>query len=160
MKQSLNILTGALIIALGLAGCSSDPSKQDIGTVAGGLAGGLIGSQFGSGSGQILAIGAGALAGAFLGGAIGKNMDDTDKLKMNKTLETAPLGKPAYWQNDKTGNTYTVTPTKDLNPKKHHNEYCREYTTTAVIAGKTQNMYGTACRQPDGSWKTVSQKND
>jgi surface antigen len=29
---------------------------------------------------------------------------------------------------------------------------CREYTIDAVIGGKREKVYGTACRQPDGSW--------
>ena len=33
---------------------------------------------------------------------------------------------------------------------------CREYTIDAIIGGKTEQIYGTACRQSDGSWKTVS----
>ncbi|HEX2859408.1 MAG TPA: hypothetical protein VHP58_04335 [Alphaproteobacteria bacterium] len=32
-------------------------------------------------------------------------------------------------------------------------DYCREYTQTFTIAGKTQKGYGTACLQPDGSWQ-------
>lgn len=32
-------------------------------------------------------------------------------------------------------------------------QYCREYTQTMTIAGKTQKGFGTACLQPDGSWK-------
>ena len=27
-----------------------------------------------------------------------------------------------------------------------------EYTQTVTIDGKTRQAYGTACRQPDGSW--------
>ena len=34
-------------------------------------------------------------------------------------------------------------------------EYCREYTSQAVIDGKPQDMVGTACQQPDGRWKLV-----
>ena len=30
---------------------------------------------------------------------------------------------------------------------------CREYTATARIAGRDQQIYGRACRQPDGAWK-------
>jgi surface antigen len=30
--------------------------------------------------------------------------------------------------------------------------YCREYQSQAVIAGQWQQIYGTACRNPDGSW--------
>jgi hypothetical protein len=36
--------------------------------------------------------------------------------------------------------------------------YCREFQTQTVVAGQVQPSYGTACQQPDGSWKIVSQK--
>ncbi len=89
-----------LLTAANLAGCAN-MSKQDVGTVSGGILGGLVGSQFGKGSGQLVAVGAGALAGAYLGGAIGKNMDETDRLKMSQALESNPVGQPAYWQTKK-----------------------------------------------------------
>jgi surface antigen len=31
--------------------------------------------------------------------------------------------------------------------------YCREFQNDVTIDGKKENAYGTACRQPDGSWK-------
>lgn len=34
-------------------------------------------------------------------------------------------------------------------------DYCREYHSTQTINGQPQNMVGTACRQPDGSWRIV-----
>jgi len=30
---------------------------------------------------------------------------------------------------------------------------CREFERTVEIGGKPQKAYGTACRQPDGSWR-------
>lgn len=33
---------------------------------------------------------------------------------------------------------------------------CREFQETVMIGGKPQKAYGTACRQPDGTWKRVS----
>ncbi len=36
------------------------------------------------------------------------------------------------------------------------NPYCREYQRTVNVGGRTQQSYGTACRQPDGAWKIVS----
>jgi hypothetical protein len=33
---------------------------------------------------------------------------------------------------------------------------CREYTSMTTIAGQPQNMVGTACRQPDGTWRIVN----
>jgi surface antigen len=134
-----------------LAACSS---RQDVGTLTGALAGGLLGSTVGGGSGKFLAVAAGTLAGAYFGGYIGKSMDDTDKAKANHALESNPVGQPAYWQNTNTGASYQVTPTKNVTVKG--NNYCREYQTTANVAGKKQQVYGTACRQSDGSWKTIS----
>ncbi len=149
MKKLLSACT-LFVAAINLSGCAN-MSKQDVGTVSGGIIGGLVGSQFGKGGGQLLGVGVGALAGAYLGGAIGKNMDETDRLKMSQTLESNPVGQPAYWQNKKTGASYTVIPTKNVTVKG--NPYCREYRSTANIAGKQQQVYGTACRKPDGSWK-------
>ncbi|MFC3674095.1 hypothetical protein [Ferrovibrio xuzhouensis] len=35
--------------------------------------------------------------------------------------------------------------------------YCREYRSTSTVDSKPVPSYGKACRQPDGSWKIVSQ---
>lgn len=35
--------------------------------------------------------------------------------------------------------------------------YCREYQRIAVINGQQQQIYGTACMMPDGSWQIVSE---
>jgi hypothetical protein len=32
---------------------------------------------------------------------------------------------------------------------------CREYQTTTIIGGVPQQTYGTACLQPDGTWRIV-----
>lgn len=34
--------------------------------------------------------------------------------------------------------------------------YCREYSRTAVVDGAPVEIYGTACRQPDGSWRIMN----
>jgi surface antigen len=150
--KKISTLLIATFVGMSLTGCQN-MSNQDIGTVSGAAVGGLLGSQFGKGSGQLLAVGIGAVAGGLIGGTIGKNMDETDRLRMNQALEKNNAGQPAYWKNANTGNQYTVVPTKNVTV--NHNKYCREYRTTADIAGKQQQVYGTACRQPDGSWKVV-----
>lgn len=35
------------------------------------------------------------------------------------------------------------------------NRYCREYTRDAMVGGRRQQTYGTACLQPDGDWEIV-----
>jgi len=149
MKKPVMIMM-SLLASIGLTGCANT-TNQDMGTLAGGVAGGLLGSQFGSGSGQLVAIGVGTLAGAFIGNKLGQSMDESDKQKMTSTFENNQAGQPAYWQNRNTGASYTVTPTQDVTI--NGNQYCREYRSVAMIAGKRQQMYGTACRQPDGTWQ-------
>jgi surface antigen len=145
-------LTAAIISSvLVFGGCASEPTKQDAGMVIGGVLGGLLGSQVGHGDGTTAAIIVGTMMGAAIGGAVGKSMDDTDRLKASHALETVRTGVPSTWQNPDTGNTYTVTPTKTMETSSGP---CREYTIEAMIGGKPEQVYGTACRQPDGSWKT------
>lgn len=36
-------------------------------------------------------------------------------------------------------------------------DYCREYQRRVTIGGKVQDSYGTACLQPDGSWKIAGE---
>jgi len=140
------------LCSIALTGCQN-MSNADVGTMTGAVAGGLLGSTIGQGRGQVVAIAAGAAAGALVGNAIGKSMDAQDRMKMNNALESNTVGQPAYWNNKNTGARYKVTPVRNVSVD--NNKYCREYQTVATINGQQQKMYGTACRQPDGSWKVV-----
>ncbi len=147
------------VIGLGLTACQDTGTKQGIGGVLGGVGGAVAGAQFGSGKGQLAATAAGALLGALLGSEVGKSLDRADQAAMatttNRTLESAPTGQAASWRNPDSGNSGTVTPTRTYQ-RTGTGEYCREYTQTVRVGGKTEEAYGTACRQPDGTWKTTS----
>ena len=132
-----------------LAGCGP-VNNENVGSVAGGVAGGLLGSQFGGGSGRVAAAAGGALLGAFLGGKIGASMDRQDRMQMQMAMETAPTGRSVHWVNPDNGNQYTVRSTRTYYT---NSQPCREYVTHAMIGGKSQQVYGKACRQADGSWK-------
>lgn len=146
------LIVASLSLTFMLGGCAS-MNKEGVGTITGGVVGGLLGSQFGGGSGKVAAAGAGALLGAYLGGQIGKTMDKVDRLEMQRALETAPTGKAFAWSNPDTGYRYTVQPTRAY---YNAQQPCREYITKAMIGGKTQQIYGKACRQADGSWRVVN----
>ena len=79
--------------------------------------------------------------------------DLTDRRHMHHALESAQIGQPVIWNNAASGNRYTVVPTRAW--QNADASYCREYTTVGVIGGREQQLYGTACRQPDGSWETT-----
>jgi len=151
--KKVAVITAAAFMASVMAGCSSGPTQADIGTISGGIIGGLVGSQFGGGSGQVAAAAAGAVIGSYIGGKIGKSMDDVDRMKAQNAVARTPTGQSTSWTNPDNGNRYTVQPTKTY---YRNDQPCREYTTTAIIGGKKQEIYGTACRMADGSWKTVS----
>lgn len=151
------LLCGIVVAGLtvSLVGCDN-MNKQQVGTLTGAAVGGLVGSQFGRGTGQVVAAVGGTILGGFIGGAIGQSMDRQDRMEMQMALERNRTGQASSWRNPDQHARYTVRPTKTY--KRSSGQYCREYTTTAMIAGKQQQMYGTACRQPDGSWKNISSR--
>ncbi len=147
-----------LVVGLGsmvaLSGCANYGQKEQAGMVIGGALGGLLGSQVDRRHhGSTAAIIAGTLVGAAIGGSIGKTMDDVDRMRMAQTLETVRTGVSSSWRNPDTGNQYAVTPVRTYESSSGP---CREYTIDAIIGGRREKVYGTACRQPDGSWKTSS----
>lgn len=139
--------------ALTLSGCADYGQREQTGMVIGGALGGLLGSQAVNtrhDQWRTAAIIVGSLAGAAIGGSIGRSMDDVDRMKTGQTLEAVRTGVTSRWRNPDTGYQYSVTPTKTFETAAGP---CREYTINALIGGKQEVVYGTACRQADGSWK-------
>jgi surface antigen len=135
---------------IGLGRCNRDL----IGGLLGAAAGGLAGSQIGNGKGQLAATAAGVLLGFLVGNNIGRSMDEADQSCLTQSLEHAEDGQEIAWNNPDSGTRYQITPTKTV--QTADNRYCREYTSTATIDGKTETTYGHACRQPDGAWEIQS----
>ena len=132
-------------------------NKTEIGTVLGGVAGGILGNQIGGGSGRTVATIAGTLLGAGLGHSIGGSLDKTDMLYYDRTsqgaLERGQPGQAFPWKNPETGASGTVTPGTYY--QADSGRYCREFTQNITVGGQTERAFGTACRQPDGSWRIV-----
>ncbi len=139
-------------IGAGLTGCANQPTQEQTGMVVGGVLGGVLGSQVGRGHGSTAGTILGSIAGASIGGAIGRSMDDTDRMRTGMALENVRTGVPSTWRNPDTGNAYTVVPTRTYETAQGP---CREYTVDAVVAGRKDKVYGTACRQSDGSWRAT-----
>ncbi|MEQ8815186.1 MAG: glycine zipper 2TM domain-containing protein [Thalassobaculum sp.] len=107
-------------------------NKTLLAQILGGAGGAVAGAQFGQGSGKLAATAGGALLGVLLGTEVGGSLDAADAACAR----------------------YSVVPTRTYQAS---GTYCREYTTRARVGGRTQEAYGTACRQPDGSWRIVRQ---
>lgn len=157
MKKT--IMTLALISTVALGACTTmdgTGNKQLIGGGTGAVLGGLAGSQLGKGSGQLWATGAGVLLGALAGSEIGSSLDKADQTYAQQATQrayNAPVGETIRWNNPESGNYGTITPTRSGTTSS--GAACREYTQTIYVGGRQESGYGTACQQPDGSWKIV-----
>jgi len=143
-----------------LAGCNQygygPGPREGIGTVAGAVAGGVIGNQFGSGGGRVAATVAGAVVGGLIGGAIGRDLDERDRQLAYQAeyyaLENSRTGAAHEWRNPESGRYGYVTPGR---PYQSGGYDCRDYTHTIYIQGRPRTASGTACRQPDGTWRPI-----
>ena len=149
------------LLAFLVSGCAElgqtmvDNPKGSTGAALGAASGGLIAAAAGGNTAGIVG---GVLLGGLLGGAIGSALDQRDKQMAysthQATLESTRIGETGTWRNPDTGHYGSYTPTKTY--ESSSGQYCREYQEKVVIDGKTHSAYGTACRQPDGSWKIVN----
>jgi len=160
-------LIAGFIAAAMLTGCADTGSgpgqfganKTTAGGLLGAVGGGLAGAQFGSGSGQLAAVAAGTLLGALIGSEVGKSLDKADQqyaARAQQQAQTAPIGQTIVWSNPESGHSGTITPVRE-GRMASTGEYCREFQQNVQVGGRSQQAYGTACRQPDGSWRIVQQ---
>ena len=75
--------------------------------------------------------------------------DHTLVIYPDRSWERAPAEK-IYWIED---NNQVALPQQTS--QQSEERYCREYTADADVQGRTQQIYGTACMQPDGSWRII-----
>ena len=148
----------AVAIVLLLAGCAT--MQQGIENNPKAVLGSLLGAGAGAGiaalaGGNPAVIIGSALAGGLLGGYIGNRLDTRDKAMAAEAAQRAfdnnPTGQASVWNNPDSGHSGSVTPTKTY--QLATGQYCRMYTQTINIGNEPQQTYGTACRQPDGSWQ-------
>jgi surface antigen len=129
-------------------------NRKLLGATLGGTAGGLIASEVARGDGRTAAIVGGTLLGILIGGAVGDAMDGLDQNCVGQVLEHAPQDQTVAWRNPDNGASYDVTPVRTY--QEEGGRYCREYRSTAMVGGRERETWGTACRQPDGSWQIAN----
>lgn len=69
-------------------------------------------------------------------------------------LENNRTNQASTWVNPDTGRTEMVAPVGTFEGAQ--GQPCREFIQNIFIGGREEQGYGTACRQPDGSWQIVS----
>jgi surface antigen len=138
-----------------LAACGPG-NKQGTGTIVGATAGAVAGAAIGGSKNRAGGIAIGAVAGGLIGNAIGRDMDQRDRemaeAAQYQALEYGQPGAATPWNNPENQHRGQIVPGK---PYVQAGLNCRPYTHTIYIGGQPQTARGTACRQPDGTWKTV-----
>lgn len=149
------------LIAATAAGCAQTTNgdvgpREGAGTLMGAVGGGLIGSTLGSGGGSVAGAAAGALIGGLLGNRIGAALDEDARQQARaaeyRALEYGQPGAPVTWRHERYYGSVTPGPYVE----RSGYERCRTYAQTVYIDGRPETMRGTACRQPDGSWRQAS----
>jgi surface antigen len=143
------------LVPLFLAACGPG-NKQGTGTIVGAVAGGAAGAAIGGKKNRIPGIAIGAMAGGILGNLIGADLDARDRelaaAAEYRALEYGQAGQATPWNNPNSQHRGQIVPGK---PYQQAGTYCRPFTHTIYVSGQPQTARGTACRQPDGTWKTV-----
>lgn len=128
-------------------------------TIIGGAGGAIIGQMIGHSTEATLI---GTAVGTMLGYIVGNEMDKFDRKRLNKICETGTSGLTQAWVNPDTRNEYWVTPEQPYHRpsrRQYQRQYrqpervCRKAEIIAIIDGRRERTYTTACRDANGSWK-------
>lgn len=146
MKNIVVVLL--LCLAFVTASCTQEGTKGQTGAVVGAAGGALVGQIIGRNTEATLI---GAAVGTMLGYIVGNEMDKYDRQHLNSVYETGRSGQTSTWSNPDTGNTYQVTP-QPAYTASSSNQPCRKAEIQAIIDGKPETTYTTACRDESGQW--------
>ncbi|MDE1900500.1 MAG: hypothetical protein KGI37_02505 [Alphaproteobacteria bacterium] len=127
-----------------------------LGTGIGAAMGGLLGSQLGRGGGWGTATGLGIVGGAVAGNMIGQSIDNAnrDSYAASGTDFYDPAVEPAF--TTPYAPNYVAPPAPPpIYTDQSTGAYCREFSQQIIIDGRPQESYGTACLQPDGTWRIM-----
>lgn len=164
IKRSV-LSASVLALALGVAGCASNPSNQDVGRIVGTITGVGIGSMFGGGNGQTLSMVVGGIAGYMIGDSIGRNMDMIDQERAGRLLYRGVEQSQPGVYHDSWRNRQNMPVESRVIVEPYYQDYdlrlCRSFTqeTTIRIGGQLETavQHGIACfthsrQYPQGIW--------
>ncbi|MDH3348978.1 MAG: glycine zipper domain-containing protein [Desulfobulbaceae bacterium] len=148
--KKLYMIVALFSLLFSLTSCANQHgNRAQTGAVGGAAGGALIGQIIGHNTEATLI---GAAVGTMLGYIVGNEMDKYDRQELNHVYERGVSGQTAAWINPDNGNQYQVTPqpayTTATNPQP-----CRKAEINAIIDGKPEKTYTTACRDQNGQWQ-------
>lgn len=147
MKKLLLLLIFSLFFLNSCA--NSNLTKGQQGAIGGAAGGALIGQSIGHNTGATLI---GAAVGTLLGYIVGNEMDKYDRQELNHVYERGMSGRESAWINPDTGNQFVVKPSPAYTNQSNR-KICREAEIIAIIDGREEKTYTTACRDSYGHWQ-------
>lgn len=148
MKRLLSLLSVALLLSACAGAQIEEGRKGQAGAIGGGAAGAIVGQAIGHNTEATLI---GTAVGALLGYIVGNEMDKYDRSELNHVYERGLSNQSTAWINPDSGNRYSVTPQPAYTPTGSQNP-CREAEIRAIVDGREQTTYATACRDEYGRW--------
>lgn len=141
-----------IVLALALLATSGCYTREQQGAATGAVIGGTVGHAVtrGSAVGTLL----GALVGAAIGADIGRQLDEADRREAAYALEYVPTGVTHDWVNPDTGREYACRPVRTYEGSA--GVPCRDFVILTSIDGQPAEIHGTACRDPDGTWRSAN----
>ncbi|MEJ8473974.1 RT0821/Lpp0805 family surface protein [Roseibium algae] len=141
------IIPFVFFLMISLAGCNS---------MSGGSQG-LWDSQYGASSSTVSESEASTAISVLVNNEFGQALDKSDHKAVadaqKQALRSKGVGASVSWQNEETGHSGRVRPGAIY---QVNDTACREFTHEMVLNGAPLSARGTACRQENGSWKTLS----
>lgn len=149
MKRVYSAVTMCFAVLFLISCAAQQGNRAQVGAVGGAAGGALIGQIIGHNTEATLI---GAAVGTMLGYIVGNEMDKYDRQELNHVYERGMSGQTTAWVNPDTGNQYQVTPQQAYSSPTTQ-QICRKAEIHAVIDGKPETTYTTACRDQNGQWQ-------
>jgi surface antigen len=156
MRRSPTLFYGIFLCVLGATPPVIAGDATFFGTGLGAAFGGLFGSQFGRGAGNVAATGTGVVIGGLVGNSIGQSIDNDHARASYMGNGVAVSNQSVSFSANAYMPNYVAPPAPPpTSIDQQAGTYCRPYSQAVNIGGRLQESYGTACLQPDGTWRTV-----
>lgn len=168
MTRKIVKLTTVIALTAGLIATGAAPSRAgELDPLFGGLIGGGIGAGVGYAAGRSRGAAIGGILGLGLGAIIAAAADQDNQRRHRQYVVYAPppvytpapydpAYRPGAYQPP-----YQQAPVYGQQPDpyagtRYSQNYCRQYNGSINVNGNSYPSHGTACLQPDGTWRLVN----
>lgn len=162
LTDNLTKFAAVMTLSAGLVAAGAGSSRAgELDPLFGALIGGGLGSGVGYAAGKSKGAAIGGLLGLGIGALVATAIDDNDRKRRrhyNDYSYAPPPPPPAYGYEAPqyyepsygyNGGYYAPAP-------YHTAQTCQPYNSTFTVNGVRQRSTGTACLQPDGTWRAIN----